>query len=137
MICQKCGKELGSKGCCHEKRNCPDCGVKPGKPHLINCDVERCPICGMQALQCFIDCPCCGGLFASCENVEVEYKDKVLWTGIWPGVLECQELNLWSKMIKGKGWIRCDKDDPEASESLNSLYVVAKWSKEKKKFIKR
>lgn len=33
---------------------CDDCGAKQGEYHLANCDLERCPICGEQALTC--DC---------------------------------------------------------------------------------
>jgi hypothetical protein len=38
----------GNGGKCH------DCGAKEGEYHVIGCDVERCPKCGMQLISC--DC---------------------------------------------------------------------------------
>lgn len=35
-----------------EGRNCHDCNVAPGSYHHDGCDVERCPGCGRQMLQC-------------------------------------------------------------------------------------
>lgn len=35
---------------------CPDCGVRLGRRHLLNCDQETCPICGRQAISCTCHC---------------------------------------------------------------------------------
>ncbi len=37
-----------------QQAKCPDCGAPRGKPHHINCDTERCPVCHGQMLGC--DC---------------------------------------------------------------------------------
>ena len=31
---------------------CHDCGVFYGMPHKDNCDMERCPSCGLQLISC-------------------------------------------------------------------------------------
>lgn len=31
---------------------CEDCGVKPGGVHHFGCDMERCPACGGQLIEC-------------------------------------------------------------------------------------
>lgn len=104
------------------KKNCPDCGVRPGQQHKDYCDVERCPECGRQLLSC------------SCKEFT---RPRLPWTGTWPGVKECQEFGWYSKLVPGVGWLKCDKDDPDASEDLNRLYFDAKWDKDKGCFVKK
>ena len=71
--------------------NCHDCGVKPGQPHMPGCDVERCSICGGQALSC--------GCFDIGEDDVDEDRTGhdpafARWTGFWPGELEAQALGM-------------------------------------------
>lgn len=58
---------------------CSDCGVSPGEIHLPGCDVARCLSCGGQRLSC------------GCEGNE---GDGDIWTGLWPGTIECFEYGL-------------------------------------------
>lgn len=37
------------------KRRCGDCGCLPGYYHHNNCDIERCPVCGKQAMSNFCE----------------------------------------------------------------------------------
>lgn len=100
---------------------CPDCGVSPGQQHNDWCDVERCPDCGGQLISC------------SCEG---EFKmPRLPWTGEWPGLLECREFGWYAKLVPGKGWQSCSKDDPQAHEDLNRLYYDAVWSPELGRFV--
>jgi len=119
-----------------EFKNCHDCGAKPGELHKPGCDTERCPACGGQALTCLNTSPCCGKIIASCCGEVIKEEELIPWTGIWPGVEECREFGWYSKFKpKEGGWLKCNKDDPEASEDLNRLYVDAVWSREKKRFV--
>lgn len=67
-----------------ELRQCGDCAALPGYPHSKGCDVARCPACGQQQIQC---------------TKHWRYKTPSMWTGIWPGEIECIEYNLWSKFV--------------------------------------
>jgi hypothetical protein len=69
------------------------------------------------------------------EEVE-KYGGRLPWTGIWPGVLECQEFGWYAKMILGqRGWHACSIDDPDGTEDLNRLYTEAIWSREQGRYI--
>ena len=110
-------------------KKCPDCGVSPGKFHRPGCDVERCPLCGGQAIGC------------GCEHEVSGYAAEVAkhggplaWTGEWPGDAECREL----------GWF-CDKytgaprpaGHPHATEDLNRLASEARWDRSARRFVRR
>jgi len=115
--------------------NCPDCGVKPGEQHKPGCDVERCPVCGGQALTCLMSCPHCHKIIANCNNEKVEESELIPWDGTWPGTKECEEFGWYSKWSDKDGWVICDKNDPEARPNLNRLYDDAIWNREKQRFV--
>src|ERR1700676_654309 len=107
--------------------HCPDCGAGVGQLHSIGCDVERCPYCGGQLISCT-----CDGLGID----EVPDDDRIPWTGVWHGVEEARNFGWFVKPgPKGKGWVPCSKDDPEATEDLNRLHVESKWDRKKKRFV--
>lgn len=108
-----------------EAARCPDCQVLPGEPHLEGCDVAPCPVCGMQRLQCE-------------EHAYAEVFS--IWTGQWPGKAECERLDWWAYFVPYRGWIRCEKDHPEARHDLNRLVRAGAtgelvWSRDKQEWI--
>src|SRR4030043_411984 len=60
---------------------CHDCGVSPGEVHIPGCDTARCLVCGGQRLSC--ECP-----------EDDTNGDGDIWTGLWPGTIECYEYGL-------------------------------------------
>ena len=57
------GDELEDWGGRDEDSTCGDCGCKSGEQHLPNCDIERCPCCGLQMLSCD-----CGAIYVVSPN---------------------------------------------------------------------
>lgn len=97
--------------------NCPECKVEPGQLHMYMCDVERCPDCGYQYISC------------GCTSVD----GRIPWSGEWPGKAECREYDLYAKFVNG--WVKCSKDDPEATPDLNTLITTCQWDKTLKKWV--
>jgi hypothetical protein len=52
-----------------------------------------------------------------------------IWTGEWPGVVECREFGFWSYWSDDDGWVRCTADHPQASEDLNTLVSWCRWDR--------
>ena len=48
-------QKVGDEGWVEPGKRCPDCGAKYGYFHHMMCDVEQCPICGLQLLSCDCD----------------------------------------------------------------------------------
>lgn len=62
-----------------ELKHCPDCNAEPGQPHLENCDVERCSVCGGQRFG---------------DDCKGHDKAFARWAGVWPGKLEAEGLGV-------------------------------------------
>lgn len=82
---------------------CPDCRVEPNHKHHAGCDVERCSHCQGQWISC------------GCKEHD---PSKSMWTGEWPGVVECRERGWYTVLEKGT-WRPCAQDVPGAVEDLN------------------
>lgn len=111
-----------------EDARCGDCYVKPGEPHDDGCDVARCLVTGLQRLQCsgihFHEAVAPG-----CYTPRDCGRD--IWTGRWPGDDDAIALGWYSVFRPGDGgWVRCDKDTPDAVPDLNRLATEARWDRE-------
>ena len=97
-------------------KHCPDCSVAPGSPHDPGCDVERCPLCGGQAIQCD-------------HEHDFEGAAPIPWTGLWPGTLECREFGWTLPMV--------DQCDGGAFPDLNRLATHGRWDPAARRWVRR
>jgi len=125
---------------------CHDCGVAPGEFHTPGCDVERCAMCGYQAIGCDCIYKVSGIDVDTMEDPTDEMYERfdaeieklggrLPWTGHWPNLTECQEYGFWCYWVEGKGWVECSKDHPEAREDLNRLLSSTVWDRMKRRFV--
>lgn len=111
-------------------KNCPECKASPGQLHQRGCDVELCPYCGCQLISC------------GCEDSRSATDwppndDRIPWTGRWPGEEEAAAMGLFAKMVPGKGWVPCGREEPGAELGLNALASKCKWNRTTKRWITR
>lgn len=131
-------------------RSCHDCGVLPGEAHPNGCDVARCLWDGGQQIQC-------SGSLASqvcrilrehghddlaedvADYLDLEDDDhdcgEDIWTGTWPGVLECREYGFWCTDPRHPPMRPCPPDTPGASEDLNRLFRECHWDRQQQKWV--
>lgn len=102
--------------------SCPRCGVRPGNKHKRSCSAEQCSNCGHQYFCC--GCPPC------------LRTPRLTWTGDLPGVAECRRFGFLVKLVPGKGYVPCDKDDPDAEPDMNRLFREARWDPAARRFIR-
>ena len=85
QICENLWQERNNR----PSKLCPDCGAEPCEQHEDGCDVARCTVCGIQAIQCY-------------EHLDAPIET---WSGLWPGIKECYEQKLIAYGSGGEGWV--------------------------------
>ena len=136
------------------KRDCR-CGAHPGRFHNKGCDVERCALCGGQAIAC--DCVyVVSGLDPSrppkdvqkhgprremldrFTEAEEDVGGRLPWEGYYPGTAECVELGWFTRYVDASGqpvalpgpggrWERCEAADEFAAPDISRLHADGHW----------
>ena len=101
-----------------------DCGASIGSLHKPGCLAERCSECGCQLATC------------GCFKIFPFEHRRIKWTGLYPGEAACVEFDWFVRIIPGKGFEKCSRDDEGAMPDLNRLVLEAQWDKTQKKFVK-
>jgi hypothetical protein len=117
---------------------CSDCDVNPGERHLEGCDVALCKKCGHQLL--------------SCDHIDDSIELDTIWTGEWPGKLECRELGWYARWTivtecsrdgrpDSGPERRCNADDLDAHLDLNRLGFAGHtgelvWNKQLERWVR-
>lgn len=114
---------------------CPDCRCAAGAPHEDGCAVERCVLCGGQAITC--DCvyrlsaldPTDAAVMTTdpTDAMAAKYAEAValaggplLWTGERPGVAECAEFGWYVvRRFGSRGTLPCSANERGAEPDLN------------------
>lgn len=100
---------------------CPECGVAPGRPHAVDCDIARCLYHGGQRWRCQPGWHDCG---------------QDVWTGQWPGEADAIALGLWSRWLPTGRWELCPPDAPGARPALSFLRPPhARWDRDQQRFV--
>lgn len=134
---------------------CPDCAVAVGTPHEDGCDVARCLNDGGQRLQCdgvgpvlkLLDAIERIGTWPEIMELAVEARDFLgddahdcgedVWTGHWPGEVECIEFGFWCTDPRHPPMRPCPAGTPNAAPDLNRLLTETQWDREQKRWVLR
>lgn len=130
------GQEWNATG---GQRDCGDCGAVPGALHEPGCDVERCALCGEQAIACGCIYEVNGvqaadredgptdAMYAVVDAMVAQVGGRLPWTGSFPGTEECVAFGWYAKLVRGRGWVPCEATDDGACPDLNRLSLEARW----------
>jgi hypothetical protein len=139
-----------------ELRNCGDCGAEPNALHTPGCDVERCALCGGQAIACGCVYEVNGmevdqlevqhpsiytngptePMYAKLDAAVERVGGRLPWTGEYPGSDACRRFGLYCRWVGTAGWVECSADHPEAVPHLNRLHQVARWDSQLRDWVK-
>lgn len=108
-----------------QKRDCHDCGAKPGELHDPGCDEEQCPKCGFQMVSCghFKDWP------AEAERLP--------WLGhskLGAEAVEYGWFIWWDE--RNRKWVPCGPEHPEARPNRSRVADECVWDPIQRKFMK-
>jgi hypothetical protein len=89
---------------------------------MDGCDVERCALCGGQAISCGCEWP--------------PSLARLPWTGTWPGQEDCERLGFWciGDGPPGNHWRPVPVGTPGATHDLNRLFKDARWNRRTRRF---
>jgi hypothetical protein len=121
---------------------CPQCGVAIYREHEQGCSVARCLHDGRQRL---LHEMAAGTPTMTEVNGEFRWRvakdghdcGKDIWTGLWPGVAECEEYGLFCYFgpdFGEQGWQRCGPDHPGAQHDFTQLYIHGQWDRETRRW---
>lgn len=104
--------------------NCHDCSAEVGKEHMLGCDTERCPRCGMQLISCVCFTKYTEGGDAEWDLEGLNREGRIPWTGIMfeREMKYCEKYNYWTK-FKNNSWQKTTRDDPEATHDINTAVI--------------
>jgi len=63
----------------------------------------------------------------------LQEQGRLRWTGVWPGVEDCERLGFWCVSGPG-GFKKVEAGMPGATHDLNRLYHDARWDRSLKRF---
>ena len=78
-----------------------------------------------------------------CDGQDEEYPYAVhgcgqdVWTGRWPGQVECAEFGLWAVFVPNVGYEPVPAGTPDAVHDLNRLWRECDWDRIAGRWVRR